>query len=111
MGTWGPGVWDNDYALDFRDDVRDLPREEQEAALLSDLTSALEQGIEIEDTDILLAAVAMLMELYQESGRRPPLHLDRQQLAERMLEAYDVEIDALMPAPGHKEARRAVMDE
>ena len=113
MGTWGEGVFDNDAAGDLQADIEDMSDKEAEAELIKELQSAVDDAddISVEDTELLLAAVALLQELYERTGKRPPVTLDRQALRPLMLDVYDREIDGLEPAEGFKEARRKVMQE
>jgi len=51
---------------------------------------------------MLLAAVALLHELYERTGKRPAPTLDRAAIRTLLLDVYDREIDGLEPATGYK---------
>jgi hypothetical protein len=111
MGTWGEGVFDNDAAADLKSDMEELSDDAAEAELLDFIQSSFDDDISVEDTEELLAAVALLHALYERTEDRPPATLDRPALRTMMLEIYDREIDGLEPAEGFKEARRKVMQD
>jgi hypothetical protein len=102
MGTAGAGVFENDAAMDARDDVT------------SHITSAIEDflGAEmfgVEDTESVVAYVALLTGLIETCQANRPGLQKAAGWQGKVLEAFDNEIDELDPAPGFKEERRAVI--
>jgi hypothetical protein len=103
MGTMGPGVFENDYALDiYADEISQFWQQIEE--VVDDPDS------DIDDIEGPLALVEMLRAL---SEHCRPIFLPRAQIdrhKQRFLEIYDAGIDHVDPTPDYKENRRAVIE-
>ena len=97
MGTWAEGNFDNDCALDF---VSDIARSVAEEMAPPD---------EIEDLDLVMAAVAVRKTLVEHCHAPPPSRESIESLKAEVISMYDEEIDALEPADDYKTARRTVI--
>lgn len=102
MGTWGSGNFENDAALDAFGGVVD--------DLVERLEEAFDAEIYIEDVEGEIALVEVLAVLGEHCARP---YLDRTKVvawAERVLAAYDAQIDGLEPTEDFKRERRAVIE-
>jgi hypothetical protein len=103
MGTMGPGVFENDYALDVLSDEVDH------------IQKQIDEIVGNPDSDVMdiegpLALVEMLRVL---SEHCHPIQMSREQIdryKQRFLEIYDTGIDAMKPKPDYKRDRRAVIE-
>ena len=104
MGTWGPGNFQNDSALDVVDGVLDVATTEIDAFRASD-------RVGIEDLDQVVACIAIHLTLHARcNASRPDADVARA-VHDKVLRIYDDKIDLLKPRPEHKAARRAVLVE
>jgi hypothetical protein len=97
MGTWAEGNFDNDASLDF---VSDIARE---------LRKEMSPTDEVEDLDLVMAAVAMLKALVEHCHAPAPEREEIESLKTDVLALYDEQIDGLEPQGDFKEKRRAVI--
>lgn len=105
MGTWGPGAFDNDYALDW---VASLVDEQ----LMPTIDGFLQHPQIDGDFDFAVAAVSVLNAIMRESGTRPWRDddvLDGKPVRAAFLKCFDEQIDGLKPQPGFKEEKRAAL--
>jgi hypothetical protein len=102
MGTAGAGVFENDAAMDARDDVAN-----HITAAIEDFLSAATFGVE--DTESVVAYVALLTSLIETCQASGPSPQEAAGWRDKVLEVFDSEIDELEPAPGFKEERRTVI--
>ena len=104
MGTWGPGNFQNDSALDVVDGVLDVAKSEIEAFRASD-------RVGVEDLDQVVACIAIHLTLHAGcSASRPDADVARA-VRDKVLRIFDDKIDLLKPKPEYKAARRAVLVE
>jgi hypothetical protein len=104
MGTWGPGNFENDAALDMVEEVLAVATTEIEAFCSSD-------RVGIEDLDDILAGVAVHLVLYKHcNASAPDLDLAAS-LRKKALRIFDEQIDSLDPQDDFKEQRRAAIAE
>lgn len=103
MGTWGPGIFENDSALDMVGGVLDVAVVEIEAFRASD-------RVGIEDLDQVVACIAIHLALHEHCGASPPEADVARAVHEKVLRIFDDDIDRLKPKPEHKAARRAVLE-
>src|SRR5262245_26265019 len=104
MGTWGPGNFENDAALDMVEEVRAAATAEVEAFCGSD-------QVGIEDLDDILAGVAIHLALHEHCNASPPDLDVALNLREKALRIYDEQIDSLEPQGDYKAVRRATIAE
>jgi hypothetical protein len=102
MGTFGPGVFDNDAAMDTRDDVTNYI-----IAGLEDFLGVANFGVE--ETESVVAYVALLTGLIETCRARGPGLQEATAWQNKVLEAFDNKIDRMGPAPRFKAERRAVI--
>ena len=98
MGTWGSGVFDSDAAGDF---VADIARE---------VARELHPPEEIEDIDIILAAVAMTTALVTHCGAPRPDRGEIVRLRAGVLKVYDDQVDGLEATLKFRTERRKVIE-
>lgn len=99
MGSMGPGIFENDAALDILDDVLEIPLGEIEGFLESD------EG-RVEHIDAIAASVAIHIALVRGCDAAPPSVQTATRLRDKVLRVFDERFDSLRPKPGHKRARR-----
>ena len=104
MGTWGPGNFENDSALDMVGDVLEVATTEIAAFRASD-------RVGIEDLDLVVACIAIHLALHEHCGASAPDADVARAVHEKVLRIFDDKIDLLKPKPEHKAARRAVLGE
>jgi|SRR5215813_2304067 len=124
MGSFGPGNFDNDAALDARQEVIDYLADAVREFVESD-------GFCVEDIDSAIAYVAMLNAILLHTNSSPVEPTDPELLSflkgmggsgeldiaevtswkEKVLQVYDDEIDELLPEPEYKKRRRRVIAE
>lgn len=107
MGVTGPDNFDSDRACDFL--VIDVlqPLAQMMQRVLADPESA---EADDPDCDKIVAAAEILAVLCEQIDyATPPSTEFVQQCRDTFLESWDAYIDELNPAPGYKEARRAVI--
>jgi hypothetical protein len=102
MGTAGAGVFDNDAAMDARSDVTRHIR-----SAIDDFLSSSRFGVE--DTESVVGYVALLTGLIETCQASGPSRQEASVWRDKVLAAFDDEIDELDPVPGFKEERRAVI--
>jgi len=101
VGTFGPGIFENDAALDASADI---------SKHLESIITEFLDDVQIEDTESAMGYIAILISVVRDCRGVPP-ESDKVQTWQRaILGAYDAEIDDLDPKPGYKEARRAVLE-
>jgi hypothetical protein len=107
MGTWGPGNFEKDVALDLLDEELDRHVRAIEAILADSQRFQLDGDAEGE----LMPRVAILTLLLEHCGGvLDPAHkLDVGAWKARYLEMYDGQIDDLWPVGDYKMQRRAVI--
>ena len=98
MGTWAAGVFENDASLDLVSDVADEVKKE------------MAPPDSVEDTDQVLAAVAILKVLVEHCHVPPPELAEIESLKVVVLDLYDKEIDGLDPDEDFKVQRRGVIE-
>ena len=104
MGSWGPGLFENDAALDLVGDVLEVAESEIKAFCTA-------EDPDVEGFQEILAAVAIHLVLCEKcEATAPELELS-QRLREKVLSLYDQQIDELQPNEDYKRARRAVIAE
>jgi hypothetical protein len=104
MGTWGPGIFQSDAALDTVSSVLDGTTRAISAFLESDPP-------DVEDLDIVIAAVAIHIALHDHCHARPPdEHVLTVILKDKVLRTYDEQIDGLAPTQDFKRQRRAEIE-
>ncbi len=81
MGTWGPGNFDNDAALDFVERVADVVREE------------LVPPTEFEEIALVMAAVAVYRVLVEQCCAHPAEPAEVRALRDETLRVFDEEKD------------------
>ena len=101
MGTWGPGVFQNDFALDFIGAI--------DAQLIQEMRSVDREGFDFIDLATVLAAAALLAVHYENFAGGLPDEVDVREWERKCLEVYDREIDEYTNREEHKAARRAVI--
>jgi hypothetical protein len=104
MGSWGPGNFENDSALDMVGGVLDVATAEIEAFRASD-------RVGVEDLDPVVACVAIHVALHARCGANRPDADVARAVRDKVLRIYDDKIDLLRPKPEYKAARRAVLVE
>ena len=104
MGTWGPGNFENDSALDMVGGVLDAATAEIAAFRTSD-------RVGIEDLDQVVACIAIHLALHDHCRASAPDADMARAVHEKVLRLFDEKIDLLEPKPGYKAARRAVLVE
>ncbi|HET6249896.1 MAG TPA: DUF4259 domain-containing protein [Tepidisphaeraceae bacterium] len=101
MGTWGPGVYENDMALDWVGD------------LVASVTEAIEKDIDEFDEsngDQLLAAIDTIRLLCEHGRGVPPKPADISRWGREYVRGWQAYIVNLDPKPGFIDARREVID-
>lgn len=99
MGAWGEGNFQNDAALDTVASIADVVDKE------------LVPPAEVEDVDLVMAAVAIRKALVEHCHATPPERPALEALKAVVLAVYDEQIDGLKPKPGYKENRRRTIVE
>ncbi|GAA3024717.1 hypothetical protein GCM10020229_39990 [Kitasatospora albolonga] len=93
MGSWGPGPFEDDSALDFVDDLRELPAEEVAAEIERAVRSVAEETeyVEYAEGVSAVAAAALLSGRYREElGEYPAgVPVPTPELAELALRAVE----------------------
>jgi uncharacterized protein DUF4259 len=107
MGTWGPGNFENDAALDFLDEEIDRHVRAIEDILADSQRFLLDEDAEGE----LMPRVAILSLLLEHCGGvlNPAHEPDVGTWKSRYLEMYDDQIDDLEPSGDYEMQRRAVI--
>jgi hypothetical protein len=105
MGTWGPGNFQNDGALDWLAEVVD----ELEETVLSRIDTPA-ADIDEEGESHLMPAVELLATLADRHGAIPPHPDVVSAWAANYLQRYDGRIDALAPSADYKKERRDVIE-
>jgi hypothetical protein len=105
MGTWGPGNFENDAALDFIDEEIDRHVREIEAIFADEQRFLLDEDAE----GGLIPRVVLLTLLCQQCGGVLEDATDVAVWKERYLAMYDEQIDGLEPDEAYKTQRRAVI--
>ncbi|MFN8555797.1 MAG: DUF4259 domain-containing protein [Dehalococcoidia bacterium] len=105
MGTWGPGIFENDGALDYIGQVM-LQLEETISTCLATPGAA---DLDEDGESVLVPSVALLSLLSEHTGAAPPSPELVREWREAYVAIFDEQIDHLDPAPGYKEARRQVI--
>ena len=104
MGTWGPGNFENDAALDMVQEVLGVAKTEIEAFCASG-------RVGVEDLEEILAAMAVHLALHEHCNASAPNPDLARTLREKVLRIYDAEIDSLKPDEDYKAERRAAIVE
>jgi hypothetical protein len=102
MGTWGPGNFENDAALDMVEDVLKAATTEVEGFCASKSAS-------VEGLDEVLAGVAIHLALHEHCSASAPDLTVATKLLEKALRIYDEGIDSLKPKGDFKAQRRAAI--
>jgi len=104
MGIWGTGNFDNDEAVDFRDDrVEEMIDEIMR--LFEEGAADLDEGGEA----VVMPSIEMLCVLCENVGASPPEPDIVEDWRDSYLELFDGQIAALNPEPGYAGQRRAVI--
>lgn len=105
MGTWGPGNFDSDYALDF------LSTEVRRHVTTIDGIMADAEAFQLDEDaeSVLMPTVAILVLLCKHCHALLPRAVNVQDWQTRYLAMYDRDIDGLEPKPDFKAQRRAVI--
>jgi hypothetical protein len=102
MGTWGPGNFENDAAVDMVEEVLKVATAEIEAFCASD-------RVGIEDLQDVAACVSIQLVLHEHcNGSAPKIEFARA-LREKILRIYDEQIGSLRPDADYKAKRRAIL--
>jgi hypothetical protein len=101
MGSWGPGVLQNDSALDFVGGIDDQ--------LVAEMRSIDRPEFDLIDLPTVLAAAAYLSVLFENFGGGLPDDVDVRAWARKCLDTYDREIDEYGPKPEYRIQRREVI--
>jgi hypothetical protein len=104
MGTWGPGNFQNDAALDFVGRVLRSVTTKVEAFHASD-------RVDIDDLDVVLAGLAIHLALHENCNAIVPSLEFVLSLRDKILRIYDEQIDSLSPQGDHKAERRAAIED
>ena len=112
MGTWGPGNFDSDWALDYLGHLTDgLERYIQ--SILDHQPQGpgdyYQASLDELGESRLMPSVAILITLHETFGGGVPRPETVAGWRDRYLRIYDAEIDQLAPGPGFKEQRRQVI--
>ena len=99
MGTWGPGNFENDAALDFVGEIA------------GEVAKELHPTEEIEDLDIIMAAVGMTAALVKNCHAPAPDRGRIETLRAQVLHVYDEQIDDLEPTAKYRDQRRIVIEQ
>lgn len=105
MGTWGPGNFDNDGAMDYRDELADRLTEEIEGVFADPERLALDE----EGETVMMPGVAVLSLLVSQCRATPPEPDVVARWRDAYLAVYDDQIDSLDPDPEFKTGRRQVI--
>ena len=114
MGTWGPGNFENDYALDYLDMVQRGLENYVQAILDHRPTSPgdyPQASLDELGESRLVPTVAVMTVLHEALGGCLPRPETVADWGDRYLRVYDAEIDGLGAAPEFKEQRRRVIAE
>jgi hypothetical protein len=106
MGTWGPGNYENDAALDFINEEADRYISVIEAIFGDEQRFLLDEDAE----GMLMPSVEILSLLCARCHGVLPKDLDVAAWKSRYLEMYDHQIDGLEPDAEYKQQRRAVIE-
>lgn len=104
MGTMGPGVFDNDAALDMLDATERIPLSEIQGFLASTQSDP-------EHIDTVVACVAIHAALVRSCGASPPSIAVADEVRDKVMRLFDLTYDDLKPQPGFKPQRRAILVE
>jgi hypothetical protein len=107
MGTWGPGNFDSDMALDFINEQVDHYVRLIEAIFDDEQRFLLDEDAEA----MILPSIEILLLLCGECHGVLPTSLDVAAWTARYLAMYDDQIDGLEPGPDFKRQRRTVIEE
>lgn len=105
MGSWGPGNFQNDGALDWLAEVVD----DLEETVLSRIESST-ADIDEEGESHVMPAIELLATLADRHGAIPPHPDVVSSWAANYLGRYDGKIDAIAPSEDYKKQRRAVIE-
>ena len=106
MGTWGSGNFDNDSACDYLGEVEHELVERIEEILADEDRCALDE----EGDGVLMPTLQMLSVLHEHCRMGLPEPATVKRWKVKFLAVYDEQIDGFEPVPGHKEARRGVIE-
>jgi hypothetical protein len=99
MGAWAEGNFDNDTALDLV------------AGVAKDMANESKLPSDVEDIDLVMAAVAVRKALVEHCRAPKPKIAEIEALKASVLALYDENIDDLDPDPDYKTGRRQVIAE
>lgn len=105
MGTWGPGNFASDYALDFL--ASEVSRHVTTIERIMADTEAFQLDEEAES--VLMPSVALLVLLCKHCHAALPRSVNIRDWQTRYLAMYDRDIDDLEPTPVFKVQRRAII--
>jgi hypothetical protein len=107
MGTWDPGNFDSDGALDYIDSLRD------DMCKAVDTTFAVKGAADLDDDgeSLLMPSVEILVMLSSISYVGDPSEEKILEWKRKYLAIFDAQIDGLKPKPDHKVQRRKVIED
>jgi len=105
LGTWGPGNFENDYALDYLSDIV--------AQLVRDIEDSFE-GTKADPDElgeaVLVPSVAILILLCEHCHATSPRKEVVREWKHKYLQNWDAYIDQLHPKPDFKLQRREIIN-
>ena len=102
MGTWGPGNFENDAALDFLNEQVD-----SYVGIIKEIFGDAARFRLDEDAEgMLMPSLEILLALNERLHGKLPKGLDIAGWKSRYLSMYDEQIDGLEPDEGYKQLRR-----
>jgi hypothetical protein len=104
MGTFGPGNFENDAALDMRGAVCHVVETELGGFLRAEES-------DVEELEEIVACVAIKIALIEQCGLGPPSRDEAVALRTKILDLFDRDFEQLEPAEGFAEERRQVIAE
>jgi hypothetical protein len=106
VGTWGAGNFDNDSALDYMGEVEEFLINRIEEILADEDRCALDEDGE----GVLMPTLNIMSVLHEHCRLGLPERETVLRWKAQYLFVFDEQIDGFDPKPGHREARRAIIE-